>query len=364
MTASGAVRCVVVATDRELGARLIEMLKRAPSIEPVGVLPPSRVLASPPSCDVLIACDEPGRPAVELAAELVTACPHAAVIALTVDPGVETYQSALSAGVRAVIGSPPSPGVLIQAVSDAARGWVPAASLKFGSITAVVGGSGGVGTSAVAMALAQLGGAALIDMSHGWDDLSPLTGGPAGTSLVDLARVGPALAGALASALQPAGNAQLLTAPPDPTSLELVGGGLGPALVPELRATVGMGVIDAGRLTAAVARETVAGVDRLYVVVTPDLRSTMTARAVLTAAARWGAPVETAGVIVNRWSRRAELSQRAIARSVGCDVAAVIKDRPRQMSGYGNGQVDFERWPRRSPFGVLKEIAAVAGSNR
>ena len=71
-----------------------------------------------------MACDEPGRTAVGLAAELVTACPHAGVIAVTVDPGVETYQSALAAGVRAVVAAPPSPAVFIQAVSDAsAVGW-------------------------------------------------------------------------------------------------------------------------------------------------------------------------------------------------------------------------------------------------
>lgn len=124
MTAASSTRCLVVASDREFGARLTDMLRRAPSIEPLGVVAPTRALASPPSCEVLVACDEPGRTAVGLAAELVTACPHAGVIAVTVDPGVETYQSALAAGVRAVVVAPPSPAVFIQAVSDAsAVGW-------------------------------------------------------------------------------------------------------------------------------------------------------------------------------------------------------------------------------------------------
>jgi Flp pilus assembly CpaE family ATPase len=357
----GATRCLVVATDRSLGAQLIEMLKRAPSLEPVGIVAPRQVMASPPSCDVLVACDEPGRAAVAIAAELVTACPYAGVIALTADPGVATYQSALAAGVRAVVAAPPSPSVLIQAVADAARGRRLTGERRRGSITGVVGGSGGVGTSAVALALAQLSGAALVDMSHGWDDLNALAASSAGASLVDLARVGPALAGALRHALVPAGNAQLLASPPDPTALELVGAGLGAAVVRELRETVPAGVVDLGRLTAGVARETIIGVDRIVVVVTPDVRTTLTACTLLTAASRWGAPVETAGVVVNRWNRRAELSLRGVARAVGCEVAAVVRDRPRGMVAYSNAGIDLTEWPVGSPFGVLRALAAQTG---
>lgn len=361
MSAVGTTRCLVVATDRNLGVQLIEMLKRAPSLEPLGIVAPAAVLASPPSCDVLVACDEPHRTAVAIAAELVMACPYASVIALTADPGVATYQSALAAGVRAVVAAPPSPGVLIQAVADAARGRRVTPEPRRGSITGVVAGSGGVGTSAVALALAQLSGAALVDMSHGWDDLNALASGPVGASLVDLARVGPALAGALRQALVPAGRGQLLASPPDPTALELVGVGLGAAVVRELRETVSAGVVDLGRLTAAIARETIIGVDRIVVVVNPDVRTTMTACTLLTTASRWGAPVETAGVVVNRWNRRAELSLRAVSRAVGCEVAAVVRDRPRGMAAYSNAGIDLAEWPVGSPFGVLRSLAAETG---
>ncbi len=360
MSSASSTRTLVVASDRELGARLTDMLRRAPSIEPLGVIAPARALASPPSCEVLVACDEPGRTAVELAAELVTACPHAGVVAVTVDPGVETYQSALAAGVRAVVAAPPSPAVFIQAVSDAARGWVAPRPRRLGSITGVVGGSGGVGTSAVALALAILGDAALVDMSHGWDDLNRTTSTSAGASLVDLARIGPALAGALHTALVPVGDgtAQVLAAPPDPSALELVCAGLGDALVRELRESVAVGVVDLGRLTAGVARETIAGADRILVVVTPDERAALSARAVLTAAARWGAPVEHSGVVVNRWNRHAELSLRAISRTVGCEIAAVVRDRPNRMTSYTNGRVDLSVWPERTPLTALRAIAA------
>ncbi len=92
-------------------------------------------------------------------------------------------------------------------------------------------------------------------------------------------------------------------------------------------------------------------------VVTPDVRTTMTARTLLTAAARWGAPVETAGVVVNRWNRRAELSLRAVSRTVGCEIAAVVRDRPRRMTAYTNGRVDLAEWPERSPLTALRALA-------
>ena len=134
----------------------------------------------------------------------------------------------------------------------------------------------------MALALAILGDAALVDMSHGWDDLNRTTSTSAGASLVDLARIGPALAGALHTALVPVGDgtAQVLAAPPDPSALELVCAGLGDALVRELRESVAVGVVDLGRLTAGVARETIAGADRILVVVTPDERAALSARAV------------------------------------------------------------------------------------
>ena len=109
------------------------------------------------------------------------------------------------------------------------------------------------------------------------------------------------------------------------------------------------GSVDLGRLTASVARETIVGADRILVVVTPDERATLSARAVLTAAARWGAPVEHSGVVVNRWNRRAELSLRAISRTVGCEIAAVVRDRPNRMTSYTNGRVDLSVWPDAHP---------------
>ena len=188
----------------------------------------------------------------------------------------------------------------------------------------------------------------------------------AGASLVDLARIGPALAGALHTALVPVGDgtAQVLASPPDPSALELVGAGLGDALVRELRESVPVGVVDLGRLTASVARETIVGADRILVVVTPDERATLSARAVLTAAARWGAPVEHSGVVVNRWNRRAELSLRAISRTVGCEIAAVVRDRPNRMTSYTNGRVDLSVWPERTPLTALRALAAEHGGRR
>ncbi len=360
MTAVPAVRCLVVTDDRALAGGLVDMLTRAPSIEPIGVAAAHRVLAAPPACDVVIVCDEPGRPAVELGAELAAVGRGVGVVALTADTSVDTYRTALSAGVRAVVAAPPTPASLTQAVIEAARGSGAARAHAAGVVTAVASGCGGAGTSAAALALSQAGGGILADLSHGWNDLGVLADVPVTRVMTDLAQIGSALSGALEAVLVPAGNAQMLLGSAEPVPLELLGPGFGTALVRELRGLTPHAVVDAGRLTAGAAREALCASDRMLVVVTPDMRSCLAARSLLTAAARWGAPVADAGLIVNRWSRKAELSLRTIDHTTGCSVAAVVRDQPRAMVGYA--ALDPVTCIDRGPFRALEALAAPARS--
>ena len=147
-------------TIRELGAR--RNGSRVRHIEPVGVAAPLRVLASPPSGDVLVACDEPGGPAVALAAELVR---RARTRRGRLDRWIRASRpTSRRSGRRARgVAAPPSPGVSDPGGRRRRPGpAVMPGRARRGSITGVVGGSGGVGTSAVALALAQLSGAALV----------------------------------------------------------------------------------------------------------------------------------------------------------------------------------------------------------
>ena len=150
-----------------------------------------------------------------------------------------------------------------------------------------------------------------------------------GRRCVDLARGGAgARRSTSARASVPAGNAQLLASPPDPA-----GAGAGRCRPRARRwcASCGrrfrpgwwIGAADGGRR----ARDDHRGrQDRCG----GDARCAYHADGVQPAdgRSRWGAPVETAGVVVNRWNRRAELSLRGVARAVGCEVAAVVKRSP------------------------------------
>jgi Flp pilus assembly CpaE family ATPase len=148
----------------------------------------------------------------------------------------------------------------------------------------------------------------------------------------------------------------MVGAPRDPELLELLPPPLGAVLARELRARAGLAVADVGCVTHGAARELVAAADHLVVVVTPDLRAASAARALVTAAARWGAPTASARLLVNRWNRFAELSAGGVKRAVGSPVLAVIRDRGRGMQGYRNGRADLAGWPAGTPFARLRPV--------
>ncbi|MGN6379619.1 MAG: hypothetical protein ACTHNU_11760, partial [Gaiellales bacterium] len=296
------------------------------------------------------------RPASALAAELAASSP-AGVVVLARELDVATYRSALAAGARAVVGVPPAPAELVQAIGDAARRSASAGSPSGGRLVTVVGALGGAGATATALSLAAPTQGLLADLAHTWAP-SPLAGHTPVGSVADLARVGPAVEGAVdAVVTRTTGAFGVLAGPHEPELLELLPAGLGAGLARELRARAPLAVVDAGTVTHAAARELVAACDRLLVVVTPDLRAAAAARTLVTAAARWGYAGQ-AGLIINRWNGLAEISARGLERSVGCPVEAVVRDRPRAMLDYRNGRVDPARWPAGTPFREVARIAA------
>ena len=94
----------------------------------------------------------------------------------------------------------------------------------------------------------------------------------------------------------------------------------------------------------------------MLVVVTPTRAALEAARALVLAVARWGAAAEP-GIVVNRWSRRADIGLRTISRIVDAPVAAVVRDDRRSMSGYDDGQLDLDRWTRTGPPATLAALA-------
>jgi pilus assembly protein CpaE len=357
MSTDTPARCVLVTADRELATTVGDLIARMPGAELTGSLDPVRALSGPPACDVLLVADGGEHPPAELAAQLGAACPGAGLVLLAGRLDLDTYRAALAAGAHAVVGLPPSPAQLIEAVGEAARR-AAATRPAAGVLVTVAGAAGGCGASAVALTLALEGRGLLADLSHRWGPAVPAAPGTSG-SVADLARVGPAVAGALGSVVgrHPAGI-DLLQGPDDPQLLELLPAGLGSVLARELRTRSGLSIVDVGTVTHPAARELAAAGDRLLIVLGPDPRGASAARALITAAVTWGSQAPAAGLVVNRWNRLAELSAGSLERMVGCPVLAVVRDRPRAMVGYRNGRPDLDRWPSGTPFRALAALAA------
>jgi flagellar biosynthesis protein FlhG len=348
-----ATRCVLVSSDRELAASIVELVSRAPGAQLVTTLPAAQALARPPACDVLLVGDHPAA-GPDGVRELGTAFAGAGIVLLSRDPDVHTYRDAMAAGVRAVVAIPPTPGRLIEAIGDAARVATGARATPPGRLVAVAGAVGGAG--ATALALARLGGGTLIDLAHGWAGPGRSCGGD--TSIVDLARVGTALAESLDSV---AGEAMpgvpLIPGPDDPELLELLPAGVGTSLAREVRRRWPLTVADVGRVTCAPARELAAAADTLLVVTTPDPRSAAAARSLVTKAAGWGTDASQTALVVNRHGGGSELSPGGVERAVGCTVAAVVRERRRAMRPYASNRVAPPLWPRGTPFAKLGGLA-------
>src|SRR5690242_14349034 len=316
------VRCLVVASDPLLGAEMTALADDLPGVQLVGVIAPLRAVAGRlPPCDVALLADpgERGAPALR---QLVAGCGRPAVV-LARSAGVDTYRRALAAGARAVLPLPAVPAALGDALAEAAAAPGRSPSPPGGRVTAILGAKGGTGATSIALALARLSGAALVDMSGAWSGLASLLGCQSERSLADLAHIGD---------------------------------GLAAALVRDLRAG-GPAVVDAGCGAFTASREAAVAADRALVVVTPDAPAAVGGRELVTTLARAGA-ADGIRVIVNRWSRRSELSLRGIARTVGVPVGAVVRADAEALDALADGRARIERWPGRRYAVALRELAA------
>jgi pilus assembly protein CpaE len=243
--------------------------------------------------------------------------------------------------------------VLVEAAVTPGRSQSPPS----GRVTAILGAKGGAGATSIALALARLSGAALVDMSGSWSGLASLLGCQTERSLADLAHVGDGLAAAVASAaVQHPCGLRLVPGPAGPEIAAALPGGFAAALVRDLRAG-GSAVVDAGCGAFTASREAAVAADRALVVVTPDAPAAVGGRELVTTLARAGA-ADGIRVIVNRWSRRSELSLRGIARTVGVPVGAVVRADAEALDALADGRARLERWPGRRHAVALRELAA------
>jgi len=149
---------------------------------------------------------------------------------------------------------------------------------------------------------------------------------------------------------------RLVPGPAGPEIAAALPGGFAAALVRDLRAG-GPAVVDAGCGAFIASREAAVAADRALVVVTPDAPAALGGRELVTMLAEAGA-ADGIRVIVNRWSRRSELSLRGIARTVGVPVGAVVRADAESLDALADGRARLERWPGRRHAVALRELAA------
>lgn len=354
-------RCVVITSDPALVAACFAAAEGAAGVDVVASVSRRRVLGGgAPACDVLLVADAPEAPAAGWAEEAARACPRAAIVLLTERADIEAYRSALKVGAGAIAGLPVTSAALAAAVADAVRARRsngPPPELRTGTVTAVVGARGGVGTSVVALALAVKAGGLLVDMGASRAGLAFALGARPDRSLADLAQAGDALAAGIETvAIEHPFGLRYVAGPPDPDVLAVLPHGWGSELVRELRARERCSVLDVGCAASAAPREALAAADRILVVVTPGRAALEAARALVLDYARWGAPAG-AEIVVNRWSRHADVGLRAISRIVDAPLAAVVRDDRRSMSGYDSGHLDLARWSRTRIASALAPLA-------
>jgi pilus assembly protein CpaE len=353
------VRCLVVAADPAVAAEMAALADDLPSVQLVGAVAPLQAVSGRlPPCDAALLAD-PGVGEAPGLRQLVAGCGRPAVV-LTRSAGVDVYRRALAAGARAVLALPAVPTALVEALTEATAGdgIGPAVSADEGRVVAVAGAKGGAGATSIALALTMLGGALLVDLSGGRASLAALLGCAFERSVADLAHVGEGLAAAIATAAveHPCGL-RLVPGPPGPEIAGTLPSGFAAALVRELR-TNAPALVDAGCAAFMASREASIAADRTLVVVTPDAYAAAAGRELVTTLARSGASSDAIMVVVNRWSRRSELSLRGIARTVGAPVAAAVGIDDAGMDAFANGRARLERWPGRAHTAALRELAA------
>lgn len=328
-----------------------------PGVQLVGVVAPLRAVAGRlPPCDVALVAD-PGAGGAPGLRQLVAGCGRPAVV-LARSVEVDTYRRALGAGARAVLALPAVPSALGDALVEATAAAGHPATAPAGRVVAVVAAKGGAGATSIALALARLGDGLLVDLSGSWASLAALLGCRAERSLADLVHVGDGLAAAVGTvAVAHPGGLRLVPGPAGPEIAAALPSGFAAGLVRELR-TAAPAVVDAGTAAFTASREAAVAADRTLVVVTPDAYAAAAGRELVTALARAGATTDAFAVVVNRWSRRSELSLRSIARTVGAPVAAAVGSDGAAMGALANGRVRLERWPARSHAAALRDLAA------
>lgn len=284
-----------------------------------------------------------GRIALPIVQELSRTYPLIPVVLLSRTRTSESVVAAMDAGARTVLALPLSLEEISnrllpvlawsRAVRSEASNREEISARRQGTITAVVGAKGGVGTSTVAlMAAAQLAQGArtcLVDLDVRGGDLAAMTGISVRRSITDLADIAAEVsAREISEVMYPLpGGIALLPAPEQGETGEVLTESATRQILTMLRYQFDHVVLDCGNRLDDILAMGLDSADRALIVTTPDAPALRSVRRLSDALDRLdiarGRPF---GLVVNLTSRQREIQPATAAKMTGVALAASIPD--------------------------------------
>ena len=289
-----------------------------------------------------------GRIALPIIQELSRTYPLIPVVLLSRARTSESVVAAMDAGARTVLALPLSLEEISnrllpvlawsRAVRSEASSREEITARRQGTITAVVGAKGGVGTSTVAlMAAAQLAQGArtcLVDLDVRGGDLAAMTGISVRRSITDLADIAAEVsAREISEVMYPLpGGIALLPAPEQGETGEVLTESATRQILTMLRYQFDHVVLDCGNRLDDILAMGLDSADRALIVTTPDAPALRSVRRLSDALDRLdiarGRPF---GLVVNLTSRQREIQPATAAKMTGVALAASIPDLTAQI---------------------------------
>ncbi|WP_225847674.1 P-loop NTPase [Streptomyces sp. HPF1205] len=348
-----AVRVLAATRDPDAARALNGLLGQLPSVEPGPAVADSGSLVDTLARaaeagleelpEVVIVHDTIGpMPALDLVRDVALRFPSVGVVLLTADPGPATLASAMNAGARGVIGLPLSYDELGARVEAAAtwaagvrrhltpgRAALPA--VTGGTLVAVAGAKGGVGTTVTAVQLALAAHAsgrstALVDLDLQGGDIASYLDVQFRRSVADLADIADVSSRVLADAMyvHESGPA-LLLAPADGERGEDVTDRTARLVLGALRQRYEVVVVDCGTQVTSANAVAVETADVALLVSTPDVIAVRAAKRMVRMWDRLQVrKPQDVVTVVNRWTRGTEIQPSLVGRITGTRTAACV----------------------------------------
>ncbi len=347
------VRILSATGDADAARALLGLLGQLPAAEPAPAVGDSATLldtlarAAETGVDelpeVVVVHDVIGpMPALDLVRDVALRFPAVGVVLLTADPSPATLSSAMNSGARGVVGLPLSYDELGARV-EAAASWAAGVrrhlapgraalpAVAGGSLVAVAGAKGGVGTTVTAVHLALAAHAsgrstALVDLDLQGGDIASYLDVQFRRSIADLADIADVSSRVLHDAMyvHESGPA-LLLAPAEGERGEEVTDRAARLVLTALRQRYDVVVVDCGTQVTGANAVAVETADTAVLVTTPDVVAVRAAKRMVRMWDRLQIrKPQDATVVVNRHSRGSEIQPSLIGRITGTRMAQSV----------------------------------------